>query len=74
MAGNDSPLRKLGVYMGLVYTFPTALIVPALAGWWLDNKLGTKPWFIILGFLLGLGAGFTYLFKSLSMLGKGGKD
>lgn len=67
----EPPLRKLGLYMGLVYTFPTAILVPALAGWWLDGKLHTAPWFVLLGFFLGLAAGFTHLFKTLSILGKG---
>ena len=70
MDDKGSPLRKLGLYMSLVYTFPTAIILPALLGWWLDNKFGTKPWLVMIGFLLGLAAGFTYLFKSLSVFGK----
>lgn len=70
MADPDPPLRKLGVYMELVYTFPAVLLLPALLGWWLDERFHTAPWLVLIGFFLGLAAGFTYLFKSLAVIGK----
>jgi ATP synthase protein I len=70
MAGSEPPLRKAGIYIELVYTFPAAILLPALGGWWLDKKLGSDPWCVLSGLLLGLAAGFTYLFKSLSVIGK----
>ena len=29
----------------------------ALAGRWLDDQLGTQPWFLVLGFLVGMAIG-----------------
>ena len=70
MAGSDPPLRKAGAYLDLVYVFPATILLPALGGWWLDTKLHTDPWLVLLGLGLGLAAGVGYLFKSLSILGK----
>jgi ATP synthase protein I len=34
------------------------VLVGGFIGWQLDRWLGTKPWLLILFFLLGVGAGF----------------
>ena len=44
--------------MGLVFTIPAGVLVGALAGLWLDGKLGTKPWLVMVltgvGFVVGV--------------------
>ena len=37
------------------YQFIITILLVGLAGWWLDRKLGTDPWLL----MLGLGAGFA---------------
>ena len=47
----------LGRYAGLGLQFTATVGLLALAGYWLDGKLGTLPLFLLLGVLLGfLGA------------------
>ena len=29
-------------------------VILALAGWWIDGKVGTSPWFTVVGALLGV--------------------
>lgn len=70
MADPDPPLRKAGAYLDLVYVFPATILLPALGGWWLDKKLHTDPWFVLLGLGLGIAAAFGYLFKTLSVFKK----
>ena len=41
------------------------ILVGTLAGNWLDGRLHTRPWLLILGFLLGAGAGFKGIFRLL---------
>jgi len=36
-----------------------------LAGWWLDEKVGLSPVFLVLGIFLGFGAGIYSLYVSL---------
>ena len=42
-----------------------------LLGWWLDKKLATGPWLLVVGALFGIGVGFYLFFKILTNIGKG---
>jgi len=64
--------KKAAIYTQLAYTFPAAVFVPAFLGWFLDRRLGTAPWLLFLGFVLGLAAGFTVVFRTLAGEGRGG--
>lgn len=57
---NDEPDKRAGWAIGIAWAnqiiaLCMEMALPALAGFWLDNKLGTK--FILL--LVGLGLGIT---------------
>lgn len=39
------------------------MTLPAAAGYWGDVQLGTSPWLVILGAVVGLGAGLTQLIR-----------
>ena len=41
-----------------------ATILGLLGGYWLDGKLGSKPWLTLAGLLLGVAAGFKNLFET----------
>ena len=43
-------------------TFAVAIVLGLALGWWLDQKLGTAPWLLLAGLLLGIVAGFKNLF------------
>ena len=47
-------------YAGVGIQFAGTFLVLGAVGWWLDGKLGTEPWLLVTGSLLGMGAG-TYL-------------
>ena len=38
-------------------------VLGLLAGQWVDGKLGTDPWFLILGLLIGVASGFRSLIR-----------
>ncbi len=65
------PMRKLGLYLNLVYAFPVSVGVGLGGGYLLDKHFGTAPWLAFVGFLAGLGAGFQVLFLTVKMLRKG---
>lgn len=46
-----------------------ALIVGVAIGYFLDQWLGTKPWFLLLFFVLGAAAGFMNVFRVVGGLG-----
>ena len=43
-------------------TFVAATLLGLSLGWWLDRKLDTAPWLLLLGLAVGLAAGFKNLF------------
>jgi ATP synthase protein I len=50
MARVASRFVAVGLEMGL------ALLIGVFGGKYLDEQFGTKPWFFIFGFIIGLGA------------------
>ena len=50
--------------LGLTYVVPISGV--ALGGYWLDSRLGTTPWFLLMGALVGITAGFYHFFLNRS--------
>ena len=53
----------------MVMTIAAEMVVPGLAGYWLDKQLGTKALFLLLGFVLGgvlAGLGLARIAKNKS--------
>jgi ATP synthase protein I len=42
-----------------------AVILALLGGMWLDTQLGTEPWFMLLGLVIGLIAGFRNVMRAI---------
>ena len=57
--------KRSGVYLDLIYTFPGAILAGTALGWFVDRKTGWSPYGTLVGFFLGVGAAFWYLFKML---------
>jgi ATP synthase protein I len=52
-------------YAGAGLTFALTFLVVGAAGWWLDRRLGTGPWLMIAGILLGAAGAMYSLVKKL---------
>jgi F0F1-type ATP synthase assembly protein I len=39
-------------------------------GYWLDQRLGTYPWLLLAGGVLGMTVAFYHFFKTVARLGK----
>ena len=44
------------------------------AGYWLDERLDTRPWLLLSGASLGVGAALVYFIKTVSVSSKGQSD
>ena len=55
-------LRASGQYMGYGLTWALAVLLFLGVGAWLDGKLGTSPWLLVIGAFVGAGAGFYSLY------------
>ena len=56
-------IRDSGPVAAASYGLIGAVILFILLGYFLDTWLGTEPWFMIVGLLIGLGSGFYELSK-----------
>jgi F0F1-type ATP synthase assembly protein I len=55
-----------GSVAGLGFQFAITILVFLFLGEWLDRKLGTAPWLLLLGVVIGAVGGFYSLFRVLS--------
>ncbi|MGE0160987.1 MAG: AtpZ/AtpI family protein [Gemmatimonadales bacterium] len=55
-------IRASGQFMGLGLTWALSVLLFLGVGAWLDSRLGTRPFLLILGAFVGAGAGFYYLY------------
>lgn len=45
--------KSLYRHTGAGMAFAFSILVFVLAGWWIDGKFDTSPWFLLLGLFLG---------------------
>ena len=54
-------------FAGIGLQFALTLVVFALVGIWLDKKLGSSPWLLLIGVLGGAGLGFWSMIRKVSV-------
>jgi len=60
--------RKSGLAYAAAFTLFAAVMAGLIAGWLLDRWLGTNPWLLVTGIVLGAAAGFYELIRSASKI------
>ena len=60
--------RKTGLAYAAALSLFAAVLSGLIAGWLLDRWLGTKPWLLVVGLVLGSAAGFYELVRASSKL------
>jgi F0F1-type ATP synthase assembly protein I len=45
-------------------------VLLALAGWWLDRRYGTSPWFVIIGVVAGLSLAIQAVIRTIKEVSK----
>ena len=63
MIPNRPNLAEYGEYLGLGIQIAASLLVPLLAGIWLDKKFDFFPWLTVAGALFGIVSIFAIIFK-----------
>jgi len=53
-------------FAGVGLQFALSIIVFLYVGQWLDRKLGTAPWLLVLGVFFGAGASFYSMYRKLT--------
>jgi F0F1-type ATP synthase assembly protein I len=68
----QSTIQQLGPYAGMGFQLAAAMVVFGGIGYWLDGRLRTTPWLMVVGLLLGATGGMISLIRS-STARKGNK-
>lgn len=63
-------LRDAAPLLGLGTTLAVTVLAGLGGGYWLDGRLGTRPWFLLLGGMLGVGAALYHFLKTVAGLQK----
>ena len=61
-------VRDSAPYLGIGTSLAVTVLLGIGGGYWLDSRLGTKPWFLMLGGVLGLGIALYQFFKTVAGL------
>ncbi|MEP6707005.1 MAG: AtpZ/AtpI family protein [Pyrinomonadaceae bacterium] len=68
-ADNDEAInQKSGIAYAAAFSLFVAVAVFLVVGWMLDRWLGTKPWLLVAGIVLGSAAGFYQFLRTTSKL------
>lgn len=59
-------LREAAPYLGLGTSLAVTVLLGVGLGYWADQKLGTRPWLVLLGAVLGLVLALYQFFKTVS--------
>ena len=65
-------IRQVGVLSGVGLTLVIATVLGLWGGYVLDRWLGTAPWLMLVGLLLGIASGFVNLFRAAGLFGREG--
>ena len=57
-------VSRSGPVAGASYTLIGAILLLGGLGYYLDKRLGTRPWLVVTGLLLGIVVGFYELIKT----------
>lgn len=60
----------LGPYLTMGIQLALAVVVFFFVGRWLDEKLGTAPWLMLAGLLVGIAGGLIKFLRAAVALGK----
>lgn len=62
-ARGESKKGSPNAMMGVGFQFVIVVLVCLFAGQWLDRRLGTGPWLMVAGMMIGGGLGFWSLIR-----------
>jgi ATP synthase protein I len=60
--------RKSGLAYAAAFSLFAAVVSGLILGWLLDRWLGTRPWLLVVGLVLGSAAGFYQFIRATSKL------
>ncbi len=71
---NQSPMSVAAHWVSVTSTISLEMALPGAFGYWLDGQLGTKPWLVIIGVVLGFVTGMVHLLQLVKTENQKEKD
>jgi len=65
-SGERGTWKALGELSSIGLTLVISTVLGLVGGYYVDRWLGTTPWLLLIGLVLGIAAGFVNLFRSVS--------
>ncbi len=65
-SGDQGTWKALGELSSIGLVLVVATVIGLVGGYYLDRWLGTSPWLLLVGLVLGIAAGFVNLFRSVT--------
>lgn len=62
-------LSRYGQYIALGTHIAASMIIPVIAGMYVDNRWGSSPWGVIIGALIGFGAMISIVLRLAAQTG-----
>ncbi|HVE77412.1 MAG TPA: AtpZ/AtpI family protein [Gemmatimonadaceae bacterium] len=59
-------MKSASQFAGIGIQFALAIVLFLYAGQWVDRRLGTAPWFLLLFVFLGAGGAFYGMYRKLT--------
>jgi ATP synthase protein I len=53
-------------FAGIGVQFAGAILVFTFVGWWIDRRLHTSPWFLLIGVFAGAAGGFFSMYRKIT--------
>ena len=67
----QSTMQQLGPYLGIGMQLAAAMTAFGALGWWLDTRLETTPWLLVVGVTLGaVGGMISFIRTAMKQTGK----
>ena len=64
--GDRGTWKALGELSSIGLVLVVSTIIGLVGGYYADRLLGTSPWLLLVGLVLGIAAGFVNLFRSVT--------
>lgn len=65
-SGDQGTWKALGELSSIGLVLVVSTIIGLVGGYYADRSLGTSPWLLLVGLVLGIAAGFVNLFRSVT--------
>lgn len=68
-----SPLQAMAIYTAILSQLVGSVLIGAFTGMWLDERLGTAPFFMIICLFIGITAGVWAMLQTVRKFESGDK-